>query len=89
MNRTRIEEIALDEVKTMIASLGGWPVVVGDEWNGNSTWTWTKSMQQVADLGFEYSYLFIVSVDTDMKNSTHRRIVVSKLPESVKNHQNM
>lgn len=68
MNRTRIEEIGIDQMKTMIDSHGGWPVVVGDDWNKNSTWSWIESVQQIANMGFEYSYLFIISVDTDMKN---------------------
>lgn len=79
MNRTRIEEIGIDQMKTMIDSHGGWPVVVGDDWNKNSTWSWIESVQQIANMGFEYSYLFIISVDTDMKNSTQRRIMV-RLP---------
>lgn len=77
MNRSRIEEIGLDEMRTIYASVGGWPIVEGDDWNVNSTWSWTKSIQQIANAGFEYSFLFILSVDADMKNSTHRRVVVS------------
>lgn len=76
MNRARIEEVALQPVLDIHSSLGGWPCVVGDDWNENSTWNWIDSSKRILDAGFDHSYLFVISIDTDMRNSTKRRITV-------------
>lgn len=76
MNKSRIEEVGLQEIKNIHSMLGGWPVADGDKWNENSTFDWINSTQQISDAGFGLSYLFIISVDTDMKNSSRKRIMV-------------
>lgn len=76
MNRTRIEEVGLKSLADIHTALGGWPCVVGDEWNKNETWNWPESTKSILNAGFGHSYLFVISIDTDMRNSSRRRIVV-------------
>lgn len=78
MNQTRIEEIGLKSMTEIHSRLGGWPVVVGNEWNQNSTWKWEDSSQDLLNTGFGHAYLFIISIDTDMRNSSRKRIVVNR-----------
>lgn len=78
MNQTRIEETGLKSMIEIHNSLGGWPVVVGDQWNQNSTWNWQDSSNELLKAGFGHAYLFVISIDIDMRNSSRRRIVVNK-----------
>lgn len=57
-------------------SLGGWPVVVGDEWD-ESNWSWTKSVKDFRARGYSTDYILDFSVSTDLKNSMRRAIDVS------------
>ncbi|XP_031626236.1 neprilysin-2-like isoform X2 [Contarinia nasturtii] len=75
MNQTQIEETGLKSMIEIHNLLGGWPVVVGDQWNPNSTWNWEKSSNDLLKAGFGHAYLFVISIDTDMRNSSRRRIV--------------
>lgn len=79
MNQTRIEEVGLQPMSELHASLGGWPSVVGDQWNINGTWNWQDSCKDSLNAGFGHAYLFVISIDTDMRNSSRKRIVVSLL----------
>lgn len=78
MNRTQIEEQGLQPMIDIIKLLHGWPCVEPvDRWNPKGTWNWMDANQALSDLGFGLSSLFSLSVDTDMKNSSRRVIVVS------------
>lgn len=76
MNQTKIEEYGLQPLKEIHASLGGWPCVDGDDWNPNSTWNWQDGNKNLLHAGFGHAYLFVISIDTDMRNSSRKRIVV-------------
>ena len=77
MNRTRIDELGLKPLIEIHKSLGGWPCVEGDQWDQNARWNWRKSSKDVLMAGFGHEYLFSISIDTDMKNSSRKRIVVN------------
>lgn len=76
MNQTQIEEYGLKPLIQIHASLGGWPCVDGDNWNPNSTWNWRDGNKELLNAGFGHAYLFVISIDTDMRNSSRKRIVV-------------
>lgn len=78
MNQTLIEEMGLKAMTEIHAKLGGWPCVEGDRWNENSTWNWVDSSRDLINAGFGHAYLFVISIDTDMRNSSRKRIVVIK-----------
>ncbi|XP_055295789.1 neprilysin-2-like isoform X2 [Sitodiplosis mosellana] len=78
MNQTRIEELGLTPMIEIHKSLGGWPCVEGDQWNQNLTWNWRDSSKNLLNAGFGHSYLFSISIDTDMRNSSRKRIVLDE-----------
>lgn len=56
--------------------LGGWPLLVGDNWKG-SRWTWTDTVARMKLLGVGMDYIVEVSVIPDFHNSTKRILYVS------------
>lgn len=76
MNQTRIEEDGLKTLTDIHDALGGWPCVDGDNWDSNSTWSWQNGTKDLLNAGFGHAYLFVISIDTDMRNSSRKRIVV-------------
>lgn len=82
MNQTHIEQTGLASLTELHASLGGWPCVEGENWNPNSTWTWQTGSKDLLDAGFGHAFLFIISIDTDMRNSSRKRIVVYSIEQT-------
>ncbi|XP_038121738.1 neprilysin-2 isoform X1 [Culex quinquefasciatus] len=74
MNKTRIEEKGIQPLLDILDRLGGWPVLKGDSWNQDSSWTWVKSVKDFREQGYSTDYFFDFSVGTDLKNSTRRII---------------
>ncbi|XP_055637521.1 neprilysin-2 isoform X1 [Toxorhynchites rutilus septentrionalis] len=74
MNKTRIEEKGIKPLLDILESLGGWPVLKGDQWDQDSSWTWVKSVGDFRQQGYSTDYFFDFSVGTDLKNSTRRII---------------
>lgn len=63
---------------TQIAeTLGGWPVIVGDSWDSDNTWTWQETVKKFRRLGFSMDYVVDFSIGVDLKNTTKRIIDVS------------
>lgn len=76
MNKTLIEDTGLKPMVEIHKSLSGWPCVEGDQWNQNFSWNWRISSRDLLNVGFGHTYLFVISIDTDMRNSSQKRIVV-------------
>lgn len=76
MNQTQIEAAGLNALREIHTKLGGWPCVEGDKWDSNSTWSWQNGTKDLLNAGFGHAYLFVISIDTDMRNSSRKRIVV-------------
>lgn len=74
MNQSLIENTGLKPMVEIHKSLNGWPCVEGDQWNQN--WNWQNSSRDMLNVGFGHAYLFVISIDTDMRNSSIKRIVV-------------
>lgn len=55
----------------ILEAYGGWPVVKGDLWSGDS-WNWVETLKKFRLLGLETSIIFSFAVTTDLKNSTKR-----------------
>lgn len=72
----RIEEKGIQPLLDILESLGGWPVLKGDQWDQDSSWTWVKSVGDFRQQGYSTDYFFDFSVGTDLKNSTRRIIDV-------------
>lgn len=73
----RIEEKGIKPLLDILDTLGGWPVLRGDDWNADS-WSWVKSVKDFRMQGYSTDYFFDFSVGTDLKNSTRRIIDVGE-----------
>lgn len=78
MNKSVIEERGLKPLFDISKSLGGWPVVKGNNWNKKNDWTWIQAVKDFRKIGYSMDYIFDFSVGIDLKNSTARTIDVSR-----------
>ncbi|XP_030375885.1 neprilysin-2 isoform X2 [Scaptodrosophila lebanonensis] len=74
MNKTLIESLGTDPIVKIAESLGGWPLLKGDSWNADNTWTWQEQVKKFRRLGFSMDYIIDFSIGVDFKNSTVRII---------------
>ncbi|XP_049286496.1 neprilysin-2 isoform X11 [Anopheles funestus] len=74
MNKTRIEEKGNKPLLDILDNLGGWPVLKGDSWDLDSSWSWVKSVKDFRNNGYSTDFFFEFSIVTDSKNSTRRII---------------
>ena len=51
MDTKTLEKQGLTEVQEIIARLGGWPVVQGEEWKGEKNFKWYEIVSQAAGEG--------------------------------------
>uniref|UniRef100_A0A1B6DD22 Peptidase M13 N-terminal domain-containing protein n=1 Tax=Clastoptera arizonana TaxID=38151 RepID=A0A1B6DD22_9HEMI len=73
MNKSRIEDVGLTQIKNIVKDLGGWPVLEGDSWDPSS-FDWISTTYKFKDKGFSIDYIIDFSITTDVKNSTRRII---------------
>lgn len=64
-------------MQTIMESLGGWPILKGENWDEN-LWTYQEILLKLGKLGLETSQIFSAFIDADMKNSTARKIYVRR-----------
>jgi len=57
--------------------LGGWPVLMKESWDLDSSWNWVKSVRDFRKVGYSIDYIIDFSVSIDLKQSTKRIIDVS------------
>ncbi|XP_035795572.1 neprilysin-2-like isoform X1 [Anopheles albimanus] len=74
MNKTRIEEKGIKPLLDILDNLGGWPVLKGQDWDLDSSWSWVKSVKDFRKNGYSTDYFFDFSIGSDLKNSTRRII---------------
>lgn len=79
LNKSIIAKRGLQPLREMISSYGGWPVVLGDEWDQLAdVWDWKNLIKKFRDDGFEQDYIFSFGVATNLTNSTTRVLDVRK-----------
>ena len=66
MNTSSIEEHSLTEVKELVAEVGGWPVVEGEDWEGEEGFLWHELSIRAAQEGFDTSR--IISIGQSLVN---------------------
>lgn len=76
MNTTRVEEIGLGTINEFLRELGGWPVVVGSEWN-EKDFDWKKVTYQLRHFGLGDTQFITFHISLDDNNSTKRILKVS------------
>lgn len=79
MNKSLIEERGLKPFKDISESLGGWPAVVGDRWDDESSWNWIQAVKDFRKIGYSMDYIFDFSIGIDLKESLKRIIDVSAI----------
>lgn len=79
MNKTVIEERGLKPFLNISDKLGGWPAVVGDRWDDESSWTWIQAVKDFRKVGYSMDYIFDFSIGIDLKESNKRIIDVNIL----------
>ncbi|XP_011494888.1 PREDICTED: membrane metallo-endopeptidase-like 1 isoform X1 [Ceratosolen solmsi marchali] len=73
MNKSKIEEQGLDPLHKILKELGGWPVLMGDNWI-DSNFNWKESVYKFRRMGYSVDYFLDFSIGIDLKNSTKRVI---------------
>lgn len=76
LNETYIEEHGLQLIADILKELGGWPVVEGDSWLENE-FDWIETTKKFRRMGFGTDGIFSLRIETDLKNSTRRVLIVS------------
>lgn len=72
----RVESRGLEPMKEILTGFGGWPSVVGDDWN-ESRFNWYETIYRFRQVGYSIDYLIDLSIVADLKNSTYRLVDVS------------
>lgn len=73
MNKTIIEEQGLEPLHKILKELGGWPVLMGNQWNEEG-FDWKQSVYKFRRMGYSVDYFLDFSIGVDLKNSTKRVI---------------
>ncbi|KPU80743.1 uncharacterized protein Dana_GF16094, isoform B [Drosophila ananassae] len=74
MNKTLIETLGPLPITRVAEKLGGWPLLKGDSWNADDTWTWQEQVKKFRTAGFSMDYIIDFSIGVDLQNSTKRLI---------------
>lgn len=73
-----IEKQGLKPIKSVIESLGGWPILEGKNWEESVWGYWQKILLKLEQEGFSSNQIFTASIESDLKNSSRRIIYVSR-----------
>lgn len=71
-----IEEQGLTPLHRILKDLGGWPVLMGDQWSAGD-FNWKDAVYKFRKMGYSVDYFIDFSIGVDLKNSTRRVIDVS------------
>ncbi|CAG2170556.1 unnamed protein product [Oppiella nova] len=71
MNLTAIESYGAEPLREALTSLGGWPVLVGEDWD-NRTFDWIHVSKQIRKLGFRADMFVQFKVIADVLNNTKK-----------------
>ncbi|XP_017031208.1 neprilysin-2 isoform X2 [Drosophila kikkawai] len=74
MNKTLIETLGAEPIKRVAEKLGGWPLIKGESWNADDSWTWQEQVKKFRAAGFSMDYIIDFSIGVDLQNSTKRLI---------------
>lgn len=80
MNTTKIEEDGLSTANDYISQFGGWPVILGNNWNERD-FDWKKTLYKMKELGFTSGYLISFYISPDDRNTTRYILKVCFLAE--------
>lgn len=70
-----IGKLGLDPIKSLLTSMGGWPVIL-ESWDETS-WSWQEMVIVLETIGFPSNFLFELSVTPNQKNTSTRILGVN------------
>jgi len=73
LNQDLIEQRGLKPINDVMQRMGGWPAVVGDDWD-ESAWSWQKSILDCRANGYSNDFLLEFSVATNLADSSKKII---------------
>lgn len=74
LNLTAIEKAGDTPLHLALKRFGGWPIVVGPNWEGATTFDWIDILIKFRELGFNHDILIDLSVTPDFRNNTRHII---------------
>merc|ERR1740123_2445462 len=77
MNEPLIEEIGLQPLKDKLRSMGGWPVLGGNDWKEDD-FSWIETTYKFRENSYSTDLLIDFSIGTDIKNSSWRVIDIDQ-----------
>lgn len=86
LNISIAEERGWRPLRKLVESVGGWPVVLGDQWNQQeATWRCEDVIKKFRDAGLQHDYIFYFGVGANLTNSFARTIEVRIIANSAYN----
>jgi len=77
MDTKGIEEKSVEHLKALLDDIGGWPVLMGENWKGEN-FKWHELSMKASDKGFSSDRMISIGISTDDKNSTKRILEVDQ-----------
>lgn len=71
LNEQAIEKRGLTPLIEMLDEFGGWPVLQGNTWSDDN-WSWTDIIKKFRRIGMDTDFIFSLSIESDLKNSSRR-----------------
>ncbi|CAL8117858.1 unnamed protein product [Orchesella dallaii] len=80
MNTGLIERLGFQPLKKVLKELGGWPVLLGNEWRSapDSWQKWENLVVWFKELGLNLDYFMRISVEQDLQNVEKRYITIGE-----------
>jgi membrane metallo-endopeptidase-like protein 1 len=77
MDTETIEEKSVEQLMAIVTEVGGWPVLMGESWNGEG-FKWHELSVKASDKGFNSDRMISIGIGTDSKDSTKRILEIDQ-----------
>ena len=77
MDTQSIEDSSVNDLKEVVARIGGWPVLEGNSWSGEN-FKWYELTSKARNEGLESNQMISVDISIDPKNSEKRIIDIDE-----------
>jgi len=77
MDKETIEKNSVNDLKEIVAKLGGWPVLEGEKWTGEN-FKWHELSIKASDEGLSSDRMISIGIGTDSKDSLKRILEIDQ-----------